>query len=65
MNSFKSMGPDDVPNRTWKDFTPELAEPVTEIFNTSFSTGTFPMLWKDSFLSPIPKVHAYKLVYSW
>ena len=48
MNSFKSVGPDEVPNRIWRDFKPELAKPVTVIFNTSFSTGTFPMLWRTS-----------------
>ena len=56
VNPFKSMKPDKVPNRIEKNFSLELAKPVTKILNTSFSTGTFPMLWKDSYLSPILKV---------
>ncbi len=56
MNVFKSVGPDGIPNRIWKTFAPELSLPITEIFNASFSACTFPTIWKDSFISPIPKV---------
>jgi hypothetical protein len=55
MNTFKSVGPDGIPNRIWKCFAPELSLPVTEIFNASFSACIFPTIWKDSFISPIPK----------
>lgn len=53
---FKAIGTDGLPNRIWKEFAFELAIPVTEIFNASFSSGFFPTLWKDSYISPIPKV---------
>jgi hypothetical protein len=33
-----------------------IAEPVATIFNTSLTSGTFPAAWKDSCISPIPKV---------
>ena len=55
INPLKAIGPDDIPNRIWKEFAPELAVPVTEIFNASFSSGLFPKLWKASYVSPIPK----------
>lgn len=56
ISPFKAIGPDEVPNRIWKKFAPELATPVTDIFNASFSSGSFPTLWKDSYISPIAKV---------
>ena len=56
ISPFKAIGPDEVPNRIWKKFAPELATPVTDIFNASFSSGSFPTLWKDSYISPISKV---------
>ena len=40
----------------WKEYAPELAEPITVIFNTSLSAGTFPTAWKDSNITPVPKV---------
>ncbi len=52
MNPFKSVGPDGILNRIWKSFAPELSLPITEIF----FAYTFPTIWKDSFISPIPKV---------
>ena len=33
--TFKGMGPDRIPTCIWKQFAPELAEPVTSIFNSS------------------------------
>ena len=39
-----------------KKFAPELAEPVTVIFNRSVSSGVFPERWKDSHLTPVPNV---------
>ena len=42
--------------RLLKKFAPELAEPVTVIFNRSVSFGVFPERWKDSHLTPVPKV---------
>ena len=55
LNPRKTIGPDGIPNRIWKEFAPELAGPVTKIFNASFSSGLFPKLWKDSYVSPVPK----------
>ena len=37
------------------DTTP-IIEPVATIFDTSLTSGTIPAAWKDSCISPIPKV---------
>ena len=52
----KAMGPDSISPRIIKEFAYELTEPVTKIFNKSFSTDEVPILWKCSNNIPIPKV---------
>ena len=52
---FKAMGPDNIPPRVLKEFAYELADPVTEIFNHSLSSGRVPSIWKEADISPIPK----------
>ena len=56
ISPFKASGPDAIPTRIWKEYAPELAEPITVIFNTSLSAGTFPIAWKDSNITPVSKV---------
>ena len=56
ISAFKAAGPDGIPIRIWKEYAPELAEPITLIFNTSIASGTFPTAWKDSNVTPVPKV---------
>ena len=53
--TFKSPGPDGVPARLLKEFAPDLAEPVTSIFNRPLSSGIFPIQWKDANITPVPK----------
>ena len=52
----KAMGPDNIPPRIIKEFAYELAEPVTTIFDSSFSAGVVPSIWKESNITPISKV---------
>ena len=40
--SNKSPGPDDIGNLVVKRIAPEISEPLTTVFNCSFSTGVFP-----------------------
>ena len=47
ISAFKAPGPDGIPTRIWKEYAPELAEPITLIFNTSIASGIFPTAWKD------------------
>ena len=56
ISAFKLPGPDGIPTRIWKECAPELAEPITLIFNTSIASGIFPTAWKDSNVTPVPKV---------
>ena len=56
LSAYKASGLDGIPARPLKKFAPELAEPVTVIFNRSVSSGVFPERWKDSHLTPVPKV---------
>ncbi len=55
IKTFKSNGPDNIPNRVIKEFAYELADPVCFIFNTSLTTSEFPDIWKDALITPIPK----------
>ena len=50
------MGPDKIPPRIIKEFAYELTEPVKQTFNTSLSSGEILAIWKDSKITPIPKV---------
>lgn len=56
ISAFKAPGPDGIPTRIWKEYAAELAEPITRIFNTSIASGSFPTAWKDSNVTPVPKV---------
>ena len=56
ISAFKAPGLDGILTRIWKEYAPELAEPITLIFNTSIASGTFPTAWKDSNVTPVPKV---------
>ena len=56
VNSSKICGPDNIPGRLLKEFAYLFAEPVAKIFNMSLSSGIVPNIWKDSHITPIPKV---------
>ncbi len=56
VNSSKTCGPDNIPGRLLKEFAYLFAEPVAKIFNMSLSSGIVPNIWKDSHITPIPKV---------
>lgn len=51
----KSYGPDLVSPTILKNCASSLAVPLTLIFNSSLSAGTFPSCWKISFVSAIFK----------
>ncbi len=56
VDSSKTCGPDYIPGRLLKEFAHLFPEPVSNIFNTSLSPGIVPNIWKDSHITPIPKV---------
>ena len=45
-----------IPNRVLKDFAPELAPLVMDIYNCSLKEGYDPDLLKRSIINPLPKV---------
>ena len=45
-----------IPSRLFKEFAFELATLVATIFNVSLSSGVLPISWKESYLTPIPKI---------
>ena len=57
INTHKSPGPDGISNWFLRDFSVLLAEPICCIFNTSLRTGSFPCLWKQANVIPVPKVN--------
>ena len=52
----KAVGPDDIPNRLLKEFAPELAPIIRDIYNQSLKEVYIPTLLKSSIVAPIPKV---------
>ena len=51
-----SSVPDDLPIPFIKEFLPELAKPVTNLYCSSIATGIFPTRWKNEYVSPHPKI---------
>lgn len=52
----KAVGPDNIPNRLLKEFAPELAPIIQDIYNQSMREGYIPSLLKSSIVTPIPKL---------
>ena len=52
----KAVGPDNIPNKILKDFAPELAPIIQDIYNQSLKEGYTPSLLKSPIVTPIPKV---------
>ncbi|CAB4045551.1 Hypothetical predicted protein, partial [Paramuricea clavata] len=51
----KASGPDKLPVRVIKDCLPVISSTITSLINCSFSTNTFPDIWKIAEVIPIPK----------
>ena len=56
LNVGRAIGPDMIPNRVSKDFAPELAPLIVDIYNCSLREGHVPDLLKRSIINPLPKV---------
>lgn len=50
-----STGPDNIPSVILKCFKDNFCEPLCHIFNMCLKTGIYPLQWKISRVSPIPK----------
>ena len=49
----KASGPDDISNKVLRECVISLAEPLSRLFNLSFSFGVFPSSWKLANVVPI------------
>ena len=56
LNASKAGHPEDIPVKIIKEFSFELTEPLTKIFNASLQEGVFPSVWKTASIIPVPKV---------
>ena len=52
----KATVPGDLPARLIKEFAAYLAEPLTDIINTSLIRGEYPSIYKFEYSTPVPKV---------
>jgi hypothetical protein len=55
MKLGKAPGPDGIPARILKEFANILCRPLCAIFNSSLREGYIPTLWKEAYITPIPK----------
>ena len=53
-----SLIPGDLPVKLVKEFTPELAVPITKIYNRITQTAEYPRQWVTEYQLAIPKVKA-------
>ena len=53
----KSVIPGDLPVKVVKEFSPELAKPISVIFNKITKSGEYPRQWVTEYQLPIPKVN--------
>ena len=56
MKTTKSLGPDMLPNKILRIFACELAQIITDIYNSSIIQGVFPKAFKRLIVVPVPKV---------
>ena len=57
LNTNKSTVSGDVPAKLIKEFAGYLAEPLTDILNTSVGRGEYPKIYKFEVSTPVPKSH--------
>jgi hypothetical protein len=56
-----STGNDNLPYWFLKETKEFIAEPLTAIINLSFFTGVYPMAWKVTIITPVPKIKKPKV----
>ena len=55
LNTRKATDPDNIPLRLLKESAHSLAPPLTNIINSSFNTGLYPVGWKHASVKPLHK----------
>ena len=51
----KKGGTEQIPTYIYKILGPFIIEPMTNLINQIISSNTFPMIWKEALVTPIPK----------
>ena len=62
LKKTKSTQPIDLPFKLRKEFAPELAAPVADILNACLKQQKYPSLWKQEWVTPVPKVTRPKTI---
>ena len=57
MSTNKATVAGDFPAKLIKHFAAYLAEPLTNVYNTSLKRGEYPRIYKFEISTPVPKVH--------
>lgn len=55
-----TVGYEGISGKMLQHSLPNIAEPLTHIINFSFESGTFPLIWKQVLVKPIPKNNKIK-----
>ena len=55
VSTFRTCGPDDIPNWFLKEYADILAAPVADNLNASFAEVSVPRVWKLADVPPLPK----------
>ena len=55
MKVNKGVGQNSIPTKILKDYKSEFSKPLSDMINTSFTTGTFPSALKVRNITPIHK----------
>ena len=61
MEKIKKLGktkftlPIDIPDKLQIECALDLAEPLSDIFNSCLRAGTFPVKWRQAWCTPVPK----------
>ena len=56
LNKTKSTLPIDIPSKLRQEVYPFLSEPLSNIINNCLSQQIYPQLWKNEWVTPVPKV---------
>ena len=55
LGKTKSTLPIDIPDKLRIECALDLAEPLSDIFNSCLRAGTFPVMWRREWCTPVPK----------
>ena len=55
LKTTKMTFPIDLPEKLCKEFSVELAAPLTNIYNSCLRQGIYPQIWKQELVSLVPK----------